>query len=367
MRAAIISLGSKSSQWTIEEMKKYFDAVDSINLKEIEISVGEKDVIHYHGKKLPHYDCVYAKGSFKYAPVLRAVSQELGKTTYLPICADAFTVVHDKFLTQLVLQDAGIAMPKTYLASSVQASQALLEKVHYPIILKLLQGTQGKGVLFADSHAAASSILDTLASLNQPFIIQEYIDTGGIDTRVIVAGDKVLGAMVRRAKPNEERANIHSGGKGEATKVSDKVKRLAIKTAKALKMDVGAVDILEGPKGPVVIEANLSPGLQGITEATGDNVAARIAEYLHEKTIEFKQSKAGVSAEKLFGDMGINLEESGKTGKPQEIISNIDLRGDKIVLPEFINKIAKFNEEDECTIKVEKGKINVKKNIQLKE
>jgi RimK family alpha-L-glutamate ligase len=363
MRAAVISLGSKSSLWTIEELKKYFDVVDNINLKEIEISVGEKDIILYRGKKLPQYDCVYAKGSYKFAPVLRAISQELGKNAYLPIGADAFTVVHDKFLTHLVLQDAGIAMPKTYLASSVQASQALLEKVHYPIILKLLQGTQGKGVLFADSHAAASSILDTLSSLNQPFIVQEYIDTGGIDTRVIVAGDKVLGAMVRRAKANEERANIHAGGKGEATTVSDKVKRLAIKAAKALRMDVGGIDILEGPKGPVVIEANLSPGLQGITEASGENIAAKIAAYLHEKTVEFKQSEAGVTAEQLFGDMGINLEEA-KSGKPQDIITNIDLRGDKIVLPEFVNKIAKFNEDDECTIKVEKGKINVEKNVQ---
>ncbi|MFW6231014.1 MAG: ATP-grasp domain-containing protein, partial [Nanoarchaeota archaeon] len=269
-------------------------------------------------------------------------------------------------LTHLILQQAKIPMPKTYLASSAQGSQALLEKVHYPIILKLLQGTQGKGVLFADSHAAASSILDTLSSLNKPFIIQEYIDTGGVDTRVIVCGDRVIGGMVRRAKPNEERANIHSGGKGEAAELSEPVKRVAIKAAKALKMDIGAVDILEGPKGPVVIEANLSPGLQGITEATGDNIAAKIAKHLYDRTVEFKQSRSDVTAEQLFGDMGIDINQA-EEGKTQDIITNLDLRGDKIVLPEIVNKIAKFKEEDEVTITLEKGKVNLQKNEMVKE
>ncbi|MFW6231249.1 MAG: hypothetical protein ACOC32_04470, partial [Nanoarchaeota archaeon] len=96
MKAAVISLGSKSSQWTIEEMKKYFDTVDDINLKDVEVSVGDRDLILYKGKKMPTYDCIYAKGSFKYAPVLRAITQELSGEAYLPIDADAFTTVHDK-------------------------------------------------------------------------------------------------------------------------------------------------------------------------------------------------------------------------------------------------------------------------------
>ena len=168
--------------------------------------------------------------------------------------------------------------------------------------------------------------------------------------------------MVRRAKPNEERANIHAGGKGEAIEPSVAVKKIAIKAAKALGVDIGAIDILEGPKGPVVIEANLSPGLQGISEATGDNVAAKIAKYLYEETLKFKQQKEGVSAEKLFGDVGIDLEEAERSDKPQDIITNLDLRGERIVLPEIVNKIAKFKEEDETTITIERGKIDIRKN-----
>ncbi|MFW5852687.1 MAG: ATP-grasp domain-containing protein [Nanoarchaeota archaeon] len=361
MKAAVISMGSKSSQWTVEELKKFFDEVDEIDIKDIEISIGDDDMVLYQGKGMDLYDCVYAKGSFRYASVLRAVTQDLYKKSYMPIGPEAFTIVHDKFLTHLMLQQEGIMMPKTYLASSVQASRALLDKVKYPIILKLLQGTQGKGVLFADSHAAASSILDTLSSLNQPFIIQEYIDTGGADTRVIVCGDKVIGAMVRKAKPNEERANIHSGGKGYSVKVSDSVRKLAIKASRALHMDIGAIDILEGPKGPVVIEANLSPGLQGITEASGENIAAKIAKFLYEKTIEFKQNNEGETADKLFGDMGISLDESD-LDKPQDIITNLDMRGEKIILPEIVSKISRFNEDDEYTITLEKGKVIIVKN-----
>ena len=361
MKAAVVSLGSKSSKWVIEELKKYFDVVDDIDLKEIEISIGQEDMVLYKGKKLDKYDCVYAKGSFRFAPVLRALTHDLSRESYMPIAPEAFSVVHDKFLTHIILQQSKIPMPKTYLASSVQASRALLDKVNYPIIMKLLQGTQGKGVLFADSHAAASSILDTLSSLNQPFIIQEFIDTGGSDTRVIVCGDKVIGAMVRKAKENEQRSNIHSGGHGEAIKASDDVKKLAIKAAKALDMDVGGIDILDGPKGPVVIEANLSPGLQGITEATKDNVAAKIAKFLYEKTVEFKQNQGGDSAEKLFGDMGISID-AVEEGKVQNIISNLDFRGDKIILPEIVNKIAKFKEEDECVISLDKGKVTIEKN-----
>ena len=362
MRAAVVSLGSKSSKWVIEEMKKYFDVVDDINLKEIEISIGQDDMVLYKGKKLEKYDCIYAKGSFRFAPVLRALTHDLGRNCYMPIGPEAFSVVHDKFLTHIILQQSKIPMPKTYLASTVQASRMLLDKINYPIIMKLLQGTQGKGVLFADSHAAASSILDTLSSLNQPFIIQEFIDTAGSDTRVIVCGEKVVGAMVRRAKANEQRSNIHSGGKGEAVKVSDEVKKLAVKTAKALRMDIGGIDILEGSKGPVVIEANLSPGLQGITDATKENIAAKLAQFLYEKTLEFKQNQdGGDSAEKLFGDMGISIEDS-EDGKVQNIISNLDFRGDKIILPEIVNKIAKFKEEDECVISLEKGKVSIEKN-----
>jgi ribosomal protein S6--L-glutamate ligase len=358
MKAAVISLGSKSSLWTIHEMEKYFDVVDNIDLKKIEVGLGRKESILYDGKPLGKYDCVFAKGSFRYAPVLRAITQELIGQCYMPIKPNAFTIVHDKFLTQLLLQRDGVPMPTTYLSASVQAGKSLLEKMNYPIIIKVLQGTQGKGVLFADSHAAASSMLDTLD--RQPFLIQEFIDTGGRDARIIVAGDKILGAMVRKAKKNEERANVHAGGSVEPMNVSEETARVAIKTAKALRMDIGAIDILEGIKGPMVIEANLSPGLQGITQATGENIAAKIAKYLYEKTVEFVKAKEPSKTEQIFDEVGIDMNGEGDSSI-REIITNLGFRGSKIILPEVVNKIAKFKESDECAIKIENGNVTIKK------
>jgi len=213
MRAALISLGSKSSEWTAEAMRKHFDEVDELDLKDMEINIsGKKSEVLYQGKPIINYDCIFAKGSFRYAPLLRSLTSLLKNKCYMPLSASSFTIGHDKLLTQLRLQKHNIPMPKTYLAATTYAAKQILEKVNYPIIMKFPQGTQGKGVLVADSYASASSMLDALTALNQPFLIQEFVDTGGTDVRAIVVGDKVVAAMKRKADIKEARANIHAGG-----------------------------------------------------------------------------------------------------------------------------------------------------------
>src|SRR3989338_6954154 len=170
MKAAVISLGSVSSQWTIEAMKQYFDSVDNIDLKKIEVDLSTNTEVLYDGKPLGKYDCIYAKGSFRYAQTLRAVTGIFYPTTYMPIMAGAFSIGHDKLITQLFLQKHKIAMPTTYLASSPEAAKKILDKVNYPIIFKFPAGTGGKGGMFAESFPAASSLMDALESLRQPFI-----------------------------------------------------------------------------------------------------------------------------------------------------------------------------------------------------
>ena len=175
MKSAVISLGSKSSVMVIDAMKKYFDSVDNINLKNVEVNLsGGKPEVLYEGKPIEKYDCVYLKGSFRYVPLLRSIATALHGITIMPITPEAFTVGHDKLLTQLVIQQHKIPMPKTYLASTTEAAKKILKKVNYPIIMKFPHGTGGKGVMFADSFASASSLLDALEALRQPFIIQEY-------------------------------------------------------------------------------------------------------------------------------------------------------------------------------------------------
>ncbi len=357
MKSALISLGSKSSMWTIEAMKKYFEVVDDINLRGIEVnlSLGKSEIL-YNGEPLKKYDCVYIKGSFRYAQTLRAITGGLYARAYLPIRAGAFTIGHDKLLTQLALQRHKIPMPTTYLTSSPRAAKKILEKVKYPIIFKFPSGTGGKGTMYAESFAAASSFMDALETLRQPFLIQEYIETGGEDIRVIVVGDEVVASMKRKAVAGEKRANIHAGGEGKPFTLDPSSKKIMVEAAKSVGAEICAIDALESIRGLLIIEINLSPGLQGITCATGIDVADKIAKFLYEKTKIFVERETKEGASKIIKEVTIDKEV-----KEQQIVTNLDLRGERILLPKLITAIGKFNDKDEFIISVSKNKLNIEK------
>lgn len=360
MKAAMISGNSKSSQWTVEAMRKYFDEVDHLYIKYVDINFsGKKAEVLYKGEPVKKYDCVFVKGSFRYAQLLRAISDLfiMDSSIFLPISPDAFTIAHDKLLTQLVLQQKNIPMPKTYLSATIDAAKELLRHMTYPVIMKFPQGTQGKGVMFADSFSSASSILDALDALNQPFIIQEFVDTGNTDLRLIVVGDKVVAAMRRIAKPDEVRANFHQGGTMEKYEPDDNVKKLAVETAQAIGADICGVDILESPKGPLVLEANISPGLQGITRTTKIDIADLIAKYLFERTKQLVDSQRESKAKNILEDLDIK----DSLDKSKELISQLDFRGDRILLPKVISRIAGFSESDSVKITAEKGRVTLEK------
>ena len=359
MKAALISLGSKSSKWTAEAMRNYFDQVDEIQLKHIEVHTSKKDLqVLYNKEPLGEYDCIYAKGSFRYPLLLRSITESHYDKAYMPIKADVFSLGHDKWLTHLVLQKQNIPMPQTYLSPTIDyAKEVVLKEVNYPIIMKFPAGTQGKGVMVADSYAAASSMLDAFSMLNQPVIIQDYIETGGIDIRAIVCGDKVVASMKRIAKKGEKRANFHAGGVCEPYELDPKTKTIAIKTAEAIGADIYAVDMLESATGAKVIEVNLSPGLQGITEATKIDVADKIAKYLFQKTEERVGAQKKPSASDVLKDLGV--DEAQK--KIQEVIAHLDFRGNRILLPESVTRMKKFSEKDEYIIKVVDGALVIKK------
>ncbi|MBW3002768.1 RimK family alpha-L-glutamate ligase [Candidatus Woesearchaeota archaeon] len=347
MKAALISMGSISSKWTVDAMKKYFKSADHIDIKALEVSIGRGGDILYEGKPLKEYDCIYAKGSYRYANLLRSVTTILSKQCYMPIKGSAFSTGHDKLLTHIKLMDAGIPMPKTYLASTAEAAKKVLKEIHYPVVLKLPAGTHGKGVMLADSEESASTMIDTLLLLKQPFLLQEYIETGGVDIRAFVVGDKVVAAMKRKAVTGEKRANIHAGAKGEAVTLDQKTKKVAIQTAQAAGCAICAVDILESARGPMVIEFNLSPGLQGITKATKVDVADKIAKYLYEQTKLRKEVGQEKKEKKTMTEL---LPE-------QEILTKLDFRGERILLPAFVSKLAKFKEDKDVIVKANKGKL----------
>jgi predicted ATP-grasp superfamily ATP-dependent carboligase len=224
--------------------------------------------------------------------------------------------------------------------------------MNYPVIIKLPRGTQGKGVMFAESFASASSTLDALDSMNKVYLLQEYIETGGKDLRVLVVGNQIVGTMQREAQKDEKRANIHAGGCGVSKRITPEIEDICLKTAKILGTEVVGIDILEGRK-PYVIEANLSPGLQGITAVTKINIAQKIAKYLYEKGCSFKEKYTNESVSNMIDEISLNKHIENV------IVSNLTMRGKKIILPDFVTNITKFNDSKEVTFKIAKGKVEI--------
>lgn len=353
--AALFSMDSVTSKRIAEAMKKHFDKVDSFDIRKVEMRIGKgKPVIIYQGKILTEqYDCVYLKSSFRYALMLKSLATYYEGKSYMPSGPESFTIVNDKIFTHIALEKAGVPSPETYITSTVEEAKRVIHEISFPIILKIPGGTHGKGVMFAESIAAASGILDTLSELRQTVLLQEYIETGGVDIRAIVVGDNVIASMIRKAVKEEKRSNLHAGGIAEPVELDFATKKMAVRAAKSLNCEICGIDLLESAKGPLVLEANLSPGLQGIMKATKKDLADDIAKYLRKRTDEWKKEKNCGSAEKLV--------EETDTKKEQQIITNPEFRGERILLPELATKLSGIKEEDEVIVKINKGKINVEK------
>jgi len=229
--------------------------------------------IHYKGEKLEEFDAVIPRiGSsitFYGAAVLRQF--EIMGTWPLNESV-AITRSRDKLRSLQILARAGIGLPLTGFANSPDNTQDLIKLVNgAPLVVKLLEGTQGKGVVLAETHKAAESLIDAFRELNAIFLVQEFIkEAGGSDIRAFVIGDKVVATMMRTAKEGEFRSNLHRGGSAKVVKLSPEERSTAVR----------AVDLLRSNHGPVVLEVNSSPGLEGIENATGKDVAGLIVEFI---------------------------------------------------------------------------------------
>jgi len=356
MKAALFSMGSVSSKRISDSMRKYFDEVNDYDIRMVELRIGKGNPeLFYDGVPLEEkFDCVYLKTSFRYALVQKALASYFHDKSYMPIHEEAFTIVNDKVFTHISLEKAGIPTPETYITPTVDAAKKLLENINFPIILKIPGGTHGKGVMFAESVATAKSILDTLEGLKQSVLIQEYIETDGTDIRAFVVGDKVVAAMMRKSDGEDKRSNLHAGGSAEVVKLDAQSTRIAIKAAKALDAEICGVDILMSVKGPLVLEGNLSPGLQGIMKATGKDISDDIAKFLFKRTGEFLGEKNGSDAH------AEDLVKEAKTGGENQIVTTLDLRGERILLSELVSKVSNLG-HSEVVIKVKPGKVLIEK------
>ncbi|WP_159783769.1 30S ribosomal protein S6--L-glutamate ligase [Sodalinema gerasimenkoae] len=204
--------------------------------------------------------------------------------------SQAISRSRDKLRCLQILAREGIGLPVTGFAHSTKDIEGLIGIVNgAPLVIKLLEGTQGIGVVLAETKPAATSVIEAFRGLDANILVQEFIkEAKGADIRCFVVNDKVIASMKRQGAPGEFRSNVHRGGKAEKIKLTPEERSTAVRAAKAMGLKIAGVDLLRSNHGPVVMEVNSSPGLEGIEGSTGVDVAGKI--------IEFLEKKAGASA-----------------------------------------------------------------------
>lgn len=198
----------------------------------------------------------------------------------------------DKLRSLQLLSQKGLPMPTTGFANSPEDTENVIKLVNgTPLIVKLLEGTQGKGIVIAETKSAATSVINAFKHLEQNILVQEFIkEAQGRDIRCFVIGDKCVAAYMRVAKEDEFRANIHQGGMGIPVVTTRKENALAIQAAKAMGLRVAGVDIIRSKEGPLVLEVNSSPGLEGIEKVSGVDIATSIFEYIEKNAKSIKRA-----------------------------------------------------------------------------
>jgi len=250
-----------------------------------------RPAIHYKGVTIEGIDAIIprigASVSFYGTAVVRQFEM-MG--VYSVNESVAITRSRDKLRASQLLARKGIGLPVTGFANSPDDTDDLLESVGgAPVVIKLLEGTQGVGVVLAETKKAAESVIEAFRGLKANFMVQEFIkEAGGSDIRCLVIGDKVVASMKRQGKEGEFRSNLHRGGSASLIRITPEERSTAVRSARVMGLNVAGVDLLRSNHGPVVMEVNSSPGLEGIENATKKNVAGTIIEFI-EKTA--KQGK----------------------------------------------------------------------------
>jgi len=239
--------------------------------------------IYYHGEKLENIDAVIprigASVTFYGTAVVRQF--EMMKV-FSAIESQAIVRSRDKLRSMQILARSGVGLPKTAFTNYSKEEKNLVEQVGgAPLIIKLLEGTQGLGVVLAETRKAAQSVIEAFHGLKARVIVQEFIkESKGTDIRAFVIDGEVVGAMKRTGKEGEFRSNLHRGGSAEVIKLSRSEKSAALKATKALGLSIAGVDMLQSARGPLILEVNSSPGLEGIEKATQIDIAGKIIEYI---------------------------------------------------------------------------------------
>ena len=297
MKIAILSRNPKlfSTQRLMEEIQKAGHEAMVVDHSLCDLIIEQEGPsIIYKGQRLEGVDAIIprigASVTFYGTAVVRQF-ELMG--AFSAVTSQAIVRSRDKLRSLQILSKNGLGMPKTAFTNfSKGGEKQLIEQVSgAPVIIKLLEETQGLGVVLAETKKAAQSVVEAFHGLKARIIVQEYIkEAKGADIRAFVVNGKVVGAMKRQGAEGEFRSNLHRGGVATVIKLSRAEKQAALNAAKALGLDVAGVDMLQSARGPLILEVNSSPGLEGIEGATGVNVAAEIIKFVVESVVK-KTSK----------------------------------------------------------------------------
>jgi ribosomal protein S6--L-glutamate ligase len=252
--------------------------------------------IHYRGEELEGFDAVVPRIGASITFYGTAVVRQFEMMGVFSLNESvAISRSRDKLRSLQLLSRRGIGLPVTGFAHSTHYTRDLIDLVGgAPLVVKLLEGTQGMGVVLCETRKAAESVIDAFRELDAQFVVQEFIkEAGGTDIRCLVVGDRVVGSMMRTGKEGEFRSNLHRGGSASAVKITPEERSTAVRSAKIMGLNVAGVDILRSNHGPVVMEVNSSPGLEGIETATEKDIAGRIIQFIERKGESAKTKTRG--------------------------------------------------------------------------
>ncbi|NNC47957.1 MAG: 30S ribosomal protein S6--L-glutamate ligase [Sphingomonas sp.] len=289
MKLALMSRSSKiySTGRLVEAARERGHDIDVIDHLRCYINItSNRPSIRYQGENLPKYDAVIPRIGASVTFYGTAVLRQFEMMGVYPLNESvAISRSRDKLRSMQLLARKGVGLPVTVFAHKTSRADEIIKMAGgAPVVIKLLEGTQGIGVVLGETQKAAESIIQAFGGVGSNILTQQFIkEAGGSDIRCLVIGDKVVAAMKRTGKEGDFRSNLHRGGTAEQVKISPIERKTATLAAKTMGLKVCGVDLLRGNQGPVVMEVNSSPGLEGIEKSTGKDIAGMIIEFLEKE------------------------------------------------------------------------------------
>ncbi|SLN43864.1 Ribosomal protein S6 modification protein [Roseovarius albus] len=288
LRIAVLSREDNySTRRLVEEGEKRGHTVEVINTTRCYMTINAMAPdVHYDGKRLPRFDAVIPRIGASITPYGTAIVRQFETIgTYCVNPSAGITASRDKLYAHQLMARHKVGMPNTAFAASPKDTTNLIGLVGTaPLIVKLLESTQGKGVVLAETKKAAESVIDAFRGLKANFLVQDFVkEAAGEDIRCLVVGGKVVASMKRTGAEGDFRSNLHRGGSAKSVRITKEERETALRAAKAFDLNLAGVDLLRSENGPKVLEVNSSPGLEGIENSTGKNIAGKLYDVIESR------------------------------------------------------------------------------------